>query len=192
MVPSSIKPRYSPFTLLGWQSHPFTLAYWIELDDNTHSSASTSQDNMNEKIPLEVTKTVTSSDHSPTQEWAPSSPRITDGTSRYSLLIRPGRGYTGRLRRSLTKAPEPTPLTFLYEGPYGRVHKLDHFSDILLVIGGSGISVGISYIYNTLKQNNTTRFRLVWACRSKRSYMDSILSKELRFALLTGRLKIDV
>ena len=161
------------------------------MDGDSHGSSSLLQDTTGEKTILEKTDSMTPSGDSPTGQSVSSSPGSSKGLVRYSFLIRPFQGYTGRIRRCLTNEPSPTPMTFLYEGPYGTVHNLDRFNDVLLVIGGSGISVGISYIYNALEQNPSSRLRLVWTCRSKQSYMDSILSKELRSALATGRLEVE-
>ena len=162
------------------------------MDDDSHGSPSSIfQDTTGEKAILEKTDSMTPSGDSPTGHSVSSSPGSSKGSVRYSFLIRPFQGYTGRIRRRLTNEPNPTPMTFLYEGPYGTVHNLDRFNDVLLVIGGSGISVGISYIYNALEQNPCSRLKLVWTCRSKQSYMDSIMSTELRSALATGRLEVE-
>lgn len=82
-------------------------------------------------------------------------------------------------------------MKLLYEGPYGKVPRVDHFANITLLIGGSGISVGISYIYQALTENPDTAVSLTWACRKSPLYMDSIMNKELRSALDTGRLTVD-
>lgn len=110
---------------------------------------------------------------------------------RYSFLVRPQKGFTNRLRRSLLANSGPMPTHLLYEGPYGHVPSFQRFANALLVIGGSGISVGISHVYNILEQSPEARLRLVWTCRKTQSYMDSVMETELRSALGTGRLRID-
>ena len=114
-----------------------------------------------------------------------------EGSMRYSFLVRPRKGYTNRLRRSLLAGFGPTPINLLYEGPYGHVPNFKRFANVLLAIGGSGISVGISHIYNILEQSPEARMKLVWTCRKSKSYMDSVMERELRSALGTGRLRID-
>lgn len=100
-------------------------------------------------------------------------------------------GYTARLRHMVIANSGPTPMKLLYEGPYGKLPRVDGFANITLLIGGSGISVGISYIYKALAGNPDTTVNLVWTCRKSPLYMDSIMNKELRSALDTGRLTID-
>lgn len=118
--------------------------------------------------------------------------RIPEGSPRYSFLVRPYKGYTARLRRLVTARSAATPMRFLYEGPYGKVPGVDRFTNISLLIGGSGISVGISSIYKALEGNPDATVNLTWACRKSPLYMDSIMNKELRSALDTGRLTVDV
>ena len=113
------------------------------------------------------------------------------GETRYSFLIRPRSGYTARLRRSLNTDGSPTPITLLYEGPYGHVPDLRRFGEILLVVGGSGISVGISTIYRALEDNPHALVNLVWTCRRTKTYMNSIMEKELKSAFETDRLTFD-
>ena len=113
------------------------------------------------------------------------------GETRYSFLIRPRTGYTARLRRSLNTDGSPTPITLLYEGPYGHVPDLHRFAEVLLVVGGSGISVGISTIYRALEDNPHALVNLVWTCRRTKTYMNSIMEKELKSAFETGRLAFD-
>ncbi|KAL8832606.1 MAG: hypothetical protein Q9191_000175 [Dirinaria sp. TL-2023a] len=105
-----------------------------------------------------------------------------EGSPRYSFLVRPMNGYTARLRRKVIANSGPASMKLLYEGPYGKVPRVDRFANISLLIGGSGISVGISYIYKALAGNPETVSPL---------YMDSIMNKELRSALDTGRLTVD-
>lgn len=90
-----------------------------------------------------------------------------------------------------SKTQGPISRTFLYEGPYGRIPDLRRFSDVLLVISGSEISIGVSFIYNTLEQNAHAMLNLVWTCRRSQTYMDTMMNKELRRALETGRLSIN-
>ena len=117
--------------------------------------------------------------------------KVPAGQTQYSFLIRPRSGSTARLRRSLNMDGSPTPKTLLFEGPYGHVPDLHRFAEILLVFGGSGISVGISTIYRALGDNPHAMVNLVWTCRRTKTHMNSIMEKELKFAFETGRLAFD-
>lgn len=121
----------------------------------------------------------------------PTQSTLEGSSAMYSFLVRPMNGFTARLRATSSKTQGPISKTFLYEGPYGRIPDLRRFSDVLLVIGGSGISIGISFVYNTLEQNADAMLNLVWTCRRSQTYMDSIMDQELRCALETGRLTVN-
>lgn len=151
---------------------------WKESEsDSNRSLASTSGDSSTEKIAA--------------GESGRQVAKVPTGQTRYSFLIRPRGGYTARLRRSLNSNGSPTPLTLLYEGPYGHVPSLHRFAEVLLVIGGSGISVGTSTIYRALEENPHAMVNLVWTCRRTKTYMNSIMEKELKAAFETGRLTFD-
>ena len=79
----------------------------------------------------------------------------------------------------------------LFEGPYGHVPDLHRFAEILVVVGGSGISVGTSTIYKALEDNPHAMVTLVWTCRRTKTYMNSIMKRELKSAFETGRLAFD-
>ncbi|KAL8735049.1 MAG: hypothetical protein Q9181_002971 [Wetmoreana brouardii] len=175
---------YSPLTGFGWQSHPFTLVRWIEFRQDginrvssATKSASTLEHGMGEKLIAEVSACQASG--------------TLEGPTRYSFLVRPRNGYTARLRASLGSPLDSIRTRLLYEGPYGHVAELQRYSNILLFVGGSGTSVGISHIYNALERNADAILNLVWTCRRPGSCIESIMQKELRYALEIGRLTVD-
>lgn len=119
----------------------------------------------------------------------------------YSFLIRPQKGFTSRLLRRTLKSAVPTQSPslshkLLFEGPYGHAPSLDRFERILVIIGGSGISVGISSIYEALEQRRKTDgsrrldMHLVWTCR-RRAMIESVMNRELKSAAASGLLAID-
>ncbi|KAF2760469.1 hypothetical protein EJ05DRAFT_285911 [Pseudovirgaria hyperparasitica] len=164
---------YSPFTLFGWENHPFTLVRWQESSSPSlpGSPVIDNEKTPDEKVPQNTTIAPISSTPS----------------TRYTFLIRPYKGYTSKLAHKMSKT---TNKTFLYEGPYGHTPDLSTYTDILLLIGGSGISVGISAIYTALATNPTARISLVWASR-KAALIDSVLARELKCAVETGRVHVN-
>lgn len=168
--------RRSPLSLLGWESHPFTLIQWPETDAST-SETELLHSPVSDKSAGNTIESASSNASSSTAE----------GTN-YGFLVRPYKGFTSRLRNTMSSGPHSTRM-FL-EGPYGEAPRLGHFDDVLFIIGGSGISVAISSIYELLASKSTARLHLVWAMR-RAELLDSVLQKELRVAKKSGRLTID-
>lgn len=109
-------------------------------------------------------------------------------TSELSFLLRPHSGFTARLRKSTLKqkAAEKDMITvasirMVIEGPYGTSFDVSRYSSVLFIIGGSGITVALSYlqalresIYQTKKVNHPRlhSIRLVWAVHSAALFED--------------------
>lgn len=77
----------------------------------------------------------------------------------------------------------------LLEGPYQEAsHTINFHSckDILLVVGGSGISVAVSSIYQALSIQEVSSVKLIWSAR-KRGMIQSVASEELQSALRDSR-----
>jgi hypothetical protein len=115
----------------------------------------------------------------------------------YRFLITPQKGFTGRLNKSVVAesaksngAESPCQrLPVLIEGPYQEKAQSINFhscSDILLVIGGSGISVGVSSIYKALSIHEASSVTLIWSVR-KSDLIRSVANEELQYALRDSR-----
>lgn len=114
----------------------------------------------------------------------------------YRFLIAPQKGFTGRLNGSLAKNQTTSGeelscqrLPVLLEGPYQEAaHTINFHSckDILLVVGGSGISVALSSIYKALSISEISSVTLIWSAR-KRGTIQSVASEELQSALRNSR-----
>lgn len=114
----------------------------------------------------------------------------------YRFLIAPQKGFTKRLNDSAEKDASGNEeelswqrLPVLLEGPYQEASHTINFhscNDILLVVGGSGISVGLSSIYKTLSIPEVSRVTLVWSVR-KRGMIQSVANEELQVALRDSR-----
>ena len=102
---------------------------------------------------------------------------------RYSFLIRPYDGFTRTLaskalRSSITRS-------CLFEGPYGTTIAPDRLScltEVLYIIGGSGISVAISSLYSLLESKGTSselKIKLIWTIRNQ-AFLTNVMDRELR------------
>jgi len=159
---------YAPGEIQGYQSHPFTLCSWRQTAIPSIQAVSATED---EKENTSQPSSISSS--------SPSTNNIT-----HSLLIRPYRGFTGRLRNKLMKSPDPnfsTNLAVFLEGPYGCALDLRSFSDVLIIAGGSGITAAISHS-NFLLPTGNTSVHVVWAVQHS-SLVDNICENELKEAI---------
>lgn len=114
---------------------------------------------------------------------------------RYRFLIRPGDGFTRRLQRSaaLKNADRDhlQRLPLLVEGPYTSGSSSPESSgckNILVLAGGSGISVAISTIHRALAtvKPQVTTVKLVWAVKHQAT-VESVAREELRAFMLDPR-----
>lgn len=114
----------------------------------------------------------------------------------YRFLIAPQKGFTRRLNGSTAKDQGTNEeemstqrIPVLLEGPYQEAsHTINFHSckDILLVIGGSGISVALSSIYKALSIHEISSVTLIWAAR-KRGMIQSVANEEMQCALRDSR-----
>jgi NAD(P)H-flavin reductase len=164
---------YAPGDIQGYQSHPFTLCSWRQ---TTGSSSQVTPVTKNDEV------------SQPTSIASSSSDDIT-----HSLLIRPYRGFTGRLQKKLMKSPDHNPsskLTVFLEGPYGCALDLRSFSDVLIIVGGSGITAAISHS-NFLLPTRRTSVHVVWAAQHS-NLVDNICEHELKKAISDPRFDLVV
>ncbi|KAL1869128.1 ferric-chelate reductase [Diaporthe australafricana] len=117
----------------------------------------------------------------------------------YRFLIAPQKGFTGRLQNYVAKTgnvngeelPYQRVPVFL-EGPYqDELRSINFHScrDILLVIGGSGISVALSSIYRALSIHKVSSVTLVWSVR-RWAMIHSVANEELQSALRDSRFSL--
>lgn len=114
----------------------------------------------------------------------------------YRFLIAPQKGFTRRLngpagkdQRTNEEQMSCQRIPVLWEGPYQEAsHTINFHSckDVLLVVGGSGISVAVSSIYKALSIHDISSVTLIWAAR-KREMIQSVTNEELQCALKDSR-----
>lgn len=118
----------------------------------------------------------------------------------YRFLIRPGDGFTRRLQRyaaanKTMDKDNSVRLPLLVEGPYTSGNLSPESSgckSILVMAGGSGISVAISMIHRALAttKSRVTDVRLSWAVK-RRATMESVANEELRAFLSDPRFSME-
>ncbi|KAF2103935.1 FRE family ferric-chelate reductase [Rhizodiscina lignyota] len=192
---SMLKPKpgqhfflYQPFSLKGWENHPFTLGAWrypgdmepvtnksgnVFFDKGIEDSISTTA----RQLPTEASSTATDSKDN----------LVTD--LHLTFWIRPFDGWTRQLRNKCKSSVEGRSCAkLLIEGPYGESAPLQDFEAVLLIAGGTGVSAINPYLQNHLRQlrsNQSVRTRAMHVVLSarKEAFIDDLCQKELRSAL---------
>jgi hypothetical protein len=179
---SMIRPKpgqhhfiYKPFSLTGWENHPFTLGHWERESANT-------------LLPLQVrghiadSKEVRVSEYeiSPVTELSCSTTSSIRDSQAGKLIfwVKPFDGWTKQIRGQCLKAENNrTKMRLLIEGPYGHNAGLDSFESVLIIVGGTGFAAGMPYIDEYLHNSKTAlmgndngsrtrHLQLVWTCRN--------------------------
>lgn len=165
---------YAPGDIQGYQSHPFTLCSWRQPPYSSLQASPIIEDDKE------------------------SQPRTSSSSTRnnntmHSLLIRPYRGFTGRLQKKLMTSSEHNPstkLTVFLEGPYGSALDLRSFSDVLIIVGGSGITAAISHS-NFLLPTQNTSVHVVWAVQNS-GLVETVCANELKEAMIDANFDLAV
>ena len=176
---------YTPGSLRGYESHPFTVCSWASADPDSDLDSPRPDSDELKKEELRVKNTSISS-ASPTNNI------------NHSFLIRPYGGYTQRLRNGVAsksslesgQTGEQREETVFLEGPYGVKLDLSHYSNVLVVAGGSGITAAISHAYHLLSTGKTS-IQVSWAV-PQRPLVDDICRNELAAVMRHPRLSMDV
>ena len=163
------------------QNHPFTLAY---VTDPTES----------EQIPLSPVSSRPSTHRTNSVSSSESDALLKPKRSASSetsmvYLIRPYDGFTSRLRKHCLTRPKT--LRVNIEGPYGHSVPLREYSNILFVVGGTGIAVPLSHIAHILSSDSTVQsVKIVWAVR-EHAFLTTMLS-EFKALLSDERCTLEV
>lgn len=175
IVPGQFYYLYMPDGLRGYESHPFTLCSWYRSDAQADTSSKGPFDDIEIK-----TNVRSSSEDDSNCDLA------------HTFLIQVHGGMTDRLQKKLATSIESgvTRQTILLEGPYGDPLDLSHYSDVLIVCGGFGITAAISHAnFLVSKSSCTTRVVIVWAVRQQH-LADDVCSKELAIVLQNKRVSM--
>ena len=169
---------YMPSELRGFESHPFTLCSWRRRSHPSTPSLVTDSPSFEKEVEAGVRSI---SDNSSTGELC------------HSFLIRPCEGFTRRLKNKIVAAQHEISLyqlTVLLEGPYGKQHNLSSYSDVLIIVGGSGITAAISHAH-TLVPAGSTNVHIHWAVPQKK-LADDVCDHELEALVGSPRLDLVV
>ncbi|KAF1925689.1 ferric-chelate reductase [Didymella exigua CBS 183.55] len=138
------------------QNHPFTLAYVTSQEENKH-------------IPLSLVSSRPSTNRTNSASSSESDALLAPkraGTLGPSMvyLIRPYDGFTSRLKEHCLTRPKT--LRVNIEGPYGHSVSLRKYSNVLFMVGGTGIAVPLSHLAHILSSQSTVQnVKIVWAVR---------------------------
>lgn len=153
--------------LYAHQNHPFTLAY-----------VSTDTERNDIRLPLSPLSSRpstqrTDSDDSSELDALLQSPTSASNSPSLVFLVRPYDGFTSRLAERA--ASHRTSLRVLVEGPYGHTVPLRTFSNVLFLVGGTGIAVPLSHLASLLSGcSSVVSLRIVWAVR-EHAFLASVL-----------------
>jgi predicted ferric reductase len=172
----------------AYESHPFTLASWQENSKTVEPQPTLS---LSASSQFQSTKPALLASEVQQTDEVQAQPRL-------SFIIRPRDGFTSRLRDSIMKSGtlgSPTSVTVLAEGPYGSAAPVDRFQNILLIVGGSGITVALSYLQGIFEKisdrEHGTNIHVIWSTR-QRKFADEIVKNDMqRYHSCTG-FKLDV
>ncbi|CAK97335.1 uncharacterized protein An15g05500 [Aspergillus niger] len=144
---------YQPRSWRGWENHPFTLASWAYAGDGVKTPA------MEGSVAMPMTD-VSGSGSGPAcgdrrSDSSPALPRrgcldIGTITADIDLLRRPYEGWTKRLKEQCLRSGYTCHPTLHIEGPYGHRVSLGEFEHVVMITGGTGISVATAYLQDLL------------------------------------------
>ncbi|KAJ4983319.1 ferric reductase like transmembrane component [Stagonosporopsis vannaccii] len=149
------------------QNHPFTLAYVIP-------------PKMNEHIPLSPVSSRPSTHRTDSASSSESdallNPRRKESSDPSMVyLIRPYDGFTSRLKQQCLSRPKT--LRVNIEGPYGHSVPLRDYSNVLFIVGGTGIAVPLSHLAHLLGfESPVQNVKIVWAVR-EHAFLASMLQE---------------
>lgn len=154
--------------LYAHQSHPFTLAY---------TSSDTKRPSSTPLSPLAPAsspyRTSSSLSNDSSESDALLATTQSEEPSDLVFLIRPYDGFTSRLKSHCLLHPKT--LRVLIEGPYGHTVPLSRFTNVLFMVGGTGIAVPLSHISHLLTSDSEVQsMKIVWAVR-EHAFLASIL-----------------
>lgn len=177
IAPGQFYYLYMPNGFRGYESHPFTICSWYRPESS------------------EVTFPIGSSARKEMEVNVRSTPEeLPNCELAHTILIRAYAGMTARLQKKLADSIKTatTQETVLLEGPYGDALDLSHYSDVLVICGGSGITSAISHANFLMSKNMcTTRIHIVWAV-AQRHFPDDICLHELASVIYSSRVDMEV
>lgn len=164
---------YQPYSISGWESHPFTLAAYSA----PSQSGAPQIENNDKTFEVNTSSAVAGSDFD-----------TSISKNKLVFWIRPYDGWTKRIRNQCLKSStgiiQPT---ILLEGPYGHSASVHAYDTILMITAGTGIAAAVPYILDHIKRSSTgntrcTDMRLHWTARQP-DFLRDVCGQELAPAL---------
>ncbi|KAE8828413.1 hypothetical protein PTNB85_07601 [Pyrenophora teres f. teres] len=167
--------------LYAHQNHPFTLAYVFE--DGDGSSTMPLSPLTDRSTPFSASSDAGGElDELLTSKTPNASPNLV-------FLIRPYDGFTSRIKSHCLL--HPTKLQVLIEGPYGHTVPLQNFTNVLFIVGGTGIAVPLSHLASILSSSShVQRVKIVWAVREHAALVEAF--RDFRGLLNDERLELEI
>ncbi|KAJ5731202.1 uncharacterized protein N7483_005710 [Penicillium malachiteum] len=193
---SSLKGRpgqfyylYQPYTLRGWENHPFTLgAFTNGFED--------SSPNTPEIVKKKVTTTTTAQLSDSSDDAVKlKSYRSSSLSNTLTFWIRPYDGWTKRLRNECIKGGGVCYPKILIEGPYGHTQMLHTYDSITMIMGGTGIACAVPYVQDFLGKSKiaisyTSKIKLVWTVRQP-EFVEEVCANDLSAAICDQRIEFE-
>ncbi|KAL6704881.1 hypothetical protein ACN47E_007564 [Coniothyrium glycines] len=171
--------------LYAHQSHPFTLAFVSTRTTNTSPTPLSSLTSR----PLPSRATSFTSTQSNESDALLTFASTNKKPSNLVFLIRPYDGFTSRVKASCLSHPKK--IRVLIDGPYGHTIRLYKFSNVLFVVGGTGVAVPLSHLTRLLAAtSHVRRVKIVWAVR-EHAFVASVL-RDFKGLLSDERVDIEV
>jgi ferredoxin-NADP reductase len=186
---------YQPFSLKGWENHPFTLGAWStdssqQADRSSGSFSDTSATKDIKEPTVTHARQLTSS----------TSTSVSGQQNQHTLTfwIRPFDGWTRSLRSKCKASPDGKYHgKIILEGPYGHVAPLHCFEAVLLIGGGTGVAALNPFIQEHVKRLRagkatvTQAMSLIFSSRHE-AYVQQVYAKELQSASDISDLKVEL
>jgi ferric-chelate reductase len=184
---------YQPISWKGWENHPFTLASWRGIGSESSRAKEVVQKSDSETTSLDkeiqVAAAGPSSDNSSTNSINTDEDHGQCSLGRtFTFYVRPYNSWTKRLRNKCLKSDSGTinPRLFI-EGAYGERCPLHTFTNLVFIVGGTGIATALPYLQEFMYPQTTPRKRdycakhitLIWTTKQS-AFIRQIVARELQ------------
>lgn len=105
-----------------------------------------------------------------------------------TFLIRPYDSFTARLRDATGSAKS---IRMLVEGPYGHTAPFGEFSNVLFIVGGSGIVVPLTHLASLVASPRVRQVRIIWASR-EHTFVADVLQRDFGTLLSSDKVQVKV
>lgn len=78
----------------------------------------------------------------------------------------------------------------LIDGPYGETQPFHTYTNILFIVGGTGIAVPLSYLSTLLESPKTVNIKIIWAVREHKFLSDAV-TRDFRDAIGHEKLSLE-